>query len=174
MKSSLLLFAAVLLAIVCAPLQGRSPQQGAPAPALAPIPAATPAQATDMKNPVKPTAESQAQAKSVYARDCALCHGDNGNGQSDLAKSMELTMNDWTNPASLANKTDGELFRVIRNGKDKMPPEDAARAKDTEVWNLIIYIRTFSKGRTAAPAPAAPATPAPPTNVTGAQTPTPQ
>jgi mono/diheme cytochrome c family protein len=168
MKSSLLLFAAVLLAIVvCAPLQGRSPQQGAPAPALAPTPAAAPAQTTDMKNPVKPTAESQARAKTLYTMDCALCHGDNGNGQTDLGKSMELTMDDWTNPATLTNKTDGDLFRVIRNGKDKMPPEDASRAKDTEVWNLIIYIRTLSKGHAAsAPAPAAPATPAPPTGVT--------
>jgi mono/diheme cytochrome c family protein len=171
MKSSLLLFAAVLLAIaVCAPLQGRSPQQGAPTPALAPTPAAAPAQTTDMKNPVKPTAESQARAKTLYGMDCALCHGDNGNGQTDLGKSMELTMDDWTNPATLTNKTDGELFRVIRNGKDKMPPEDASRAKDAEVWNMIIYIRTFSKGQPAA----APTAPAAPTKVTGTQTPTAQ
>jgi mono/diheme cytochrome c family protein len=167
MKSSLLLFTAVLLAAVCIPVQGRSPQQSAPAPALVPTPAAAPAQATDMKNPVKPTAESQAKAKALYAMDCALCHGDNGNGQTDLAKSMELTMEDWTNPASLANKTDGELFRIIRNGKDKMPPEDPARAKDADVWSLVNYIRTFSKGQPAsAPAPAAPAPPAAPTGVT--------
>jgi cytochrome c5 len=169
MKSSLILFAAVLLAVVCAPLQGRSPQQAAPAPALTPAPAAAPAQATDQKNPVKPTAESQAKAKSLYAMDCALCHGDNGNGQTDLGKSMELTMADWTNPASLSGKTDGELFRLIRNGKDKMPPEDAARAKDTDVWGVIIYIRTFSKGQPSAPAaPPAPAAAAPaaPTGVT--------
>jgi mono/diheme cytochrome c family protein len=168
MKLSLLLFAAVLLTAVCAaPLQGRSPQQTTPAPALTPTPTAAPAQAPDLKNPVKPTAESQAKAKTLYGMDCALCHGDNGNGQTDLAKSMELTMADWTNPATLANKSDGELFRIIRNGKDKMPPEDAARAKDSDVWNVIIYIRTFSKGRTAAaPAPAAPAPPAAPTGVT--------
>jgi mono/diheme cytochrome c family protein len=160
-KSSLLLVVAVLLAVVCARMQGRSPQQGAPVPALAPAPAATPAPATEPKNPVtKPTAESQAKAKDLYQIDCALCHGDNGNGQTDLAKSMELTMDDWTNPATLANKTDAQLFTVIRNGKGKMPPEDASRAKDMEVWNLIIYIRKFA---TNPPAPAAaPATPAAP------------
>ena len=173
MKSSLLFFAAVLLAAFCAPMQGRSPQKAAPAPALSPAPAAAPAQATDQKNPVKPTAETQAKAKALYGMDCALCHGDNGNGQTDLGKSMELTMADWTNPASLANKSDGELFRIIRNGKDKMPPEDPARAKDSDVWSVIIYIRSFSKGQpmtpVAAPAPAAPATsaaPAAPTNMT--------
>ena len=152
LKSSLLLFVAALLLVVCAPLQGRSPQQGTPAPAMAPAPAETPAPPVQVKNPVKPTAESQGKAKNLYQIDCAMCHGDNGNGQTDLAKSMELTIDDWTNPATLANKTDGDLFNIIRNGKDKMPPEAEGRAKDTEVWNLIIYIRSFSKGQPAVPA----------------------
>ena len=49
---------------------------------------------------------------------------------------------------------DSELFNIIRNGKEKMPPESDGRATDTEVWNLIIYIRSFSKGQSPAPAPA--------------------
>jgi hypothetical protein len=54
--------------------------------------------------------------------------------------------------------SDQQLFDAIRKGKgDKMPPEDPGRAKDVDVWNLIIYIRAFSKGQPAAPAPAAPA-----------------
>jgi len=159
LKSSMLLFAAALLAVLFASVQGGSQQNGTPAPAMQaerPI-AATPA--TQAKNPVKPTAESQAKAKSLYQIDCALCHGEIGNGKTDLATSMNLTIADWTNPTTLANKTDADLFTVIRNGKgDKMPPEDAARAKDNEVWSLITYIRAFSKGHTATPeTPAAPA-----------------
>lgn len=84
-----------------------------------------------------------------------MCHGDNGNGKTDLASSMDLTLDDWTDPKSLAGKPDGQLFTTIRNGKDKMPPEDPARAKDDEVWNLVVYIRSFSKGRTATPSTAA-------------------
>jgi mono/diheme cytochrome c family protein len=160
LKSSSLFLAAMVLVAVCAPLLGRSPQAGTPAPALAPAQAAAPTAPVPLKNPVKPTAESLAKAKQLYAIDCALCHGDNGNGKTDLATSMSLTMEDWTNPATLANKTDGDLFTVIRNGKDKMPPEDAARAKDVDVWNVILYIRNFSKGQPAAPVQAA--APAPP------------
>jgi hypothetical protein len=44
------------------------------------------------------------------------------------------------------------LFDTIRNGKDKMPPEEAGRANDTMVWNLIIYIRNISKSQPMAPA----------------------
>lgn len=158
MKSSLLVFALVLLAIAVAPIRGGSQQPAAPAAALAPTQAVSPQPAQATKNPVKPTVESQAKAKALYQIDCAMCHGDNGNGKTDLAKSMELTMDDWSSPATLASKQDWELFNTIRTGKNKMPAEGDGRAKDTEVWNLIIYMRSFSKGQPMpAAAPAAPA-----------------
>jgi cytochrome c5 len=101
------------------------------------------------------------KAKKTYAVDCAMCHGDNGNGKTDLAKDMSLVLDDWTNPGSIGSKTDKQLFEVIRNGKDKMPAEDASRAKDDDVKAMIYYIRSFSTGQPAS-APAAPAAPADP------------
>lgn len=173
LKSLLLLSAAMLFAIAPASVSGRIAQEAAPAQdaapaAQAPAPAAQAAapvkgpMAADAKNPVTPTAASQAEAKSVYSRDCALCHGDNGNGKTDLASSMQLTLSDWTDSKTLAARHDGELFNMIRVGNSKMPGEDAGRAKDTVVWNMILYIRGFSKAQTAAApvpvrAPAAPA-----------------
>jgi mono/diheme cytochrome c family protein len=125
------------------------PQEAAPAPAAAAA-----------KNPVKPTADSQAKAKKLYSLDCAMCHNDNGNGKSDLAKDMQLKLSDWTDPKTLGAKSDKELFDMIRTGKDKMPAEAEGRAKNDEIWNLIIYIRSLSKNQ---PVPeAAPA--AAPTN----------
>jgi mono/diheme cytochrome c family protein len=116
-------------------------------------------QATPSTNPVKQTPAGMEKGKKLYAIDCALCHGDNGNGKTDLATSMNITLADWTDPKSLADKSDQELFNDIRKGKgDKMPPEDAGRAKDDDIWNLIHYIRAMSKNQ---PAPAAPAAPAP-------------
>ena len=115
-------------------------------------------QATPSTNPVKQTAAGMERGKKLYAMDCALCHGDNGNGKTDLATSMNVTLGDWTDPKSLADKPDQELFNVIRKGKgDKMPPEDTSRAKDDDIWNVIHYIRALSKGQPSAPAPAAPA-----------------
>jgi cytochrome c len=145
LKPFLFLSAVVLFVIVPVPdstlASGPAAQDAAPA----------------STNPVKPTAASQEKAKKLYAMDCAMCHGDNGNGKTDLATSMTLTLLDWTDPKSLASVSDHELFEIIRKGKgDKMPPEDPSRAKDDEVWNLVIYIRAFSKNQPAAPAPAAP------------------
>jgi cytochrome c len=153
-KSTLLFFLGGLLVAVCLPIAGRNPLAASPVSAL--VPAQNAAPATPAKNPVKPTAESQAKAKTLYRRDCAFCHGDNGDGKN----TMDVTLADWANPSSLASKTDSDLFATIRNGVgDKMPPEDAGRAADTDIWNLIIYIRSLSKNHS--PAPAATPVPAP-------------
>ena len=141
MKPFLVLSAATLLVFAPALATGFRPQEATPAPT-----------APAIKNPVKPTAASQEKAKKLYVVDCAMCHGSNGNGQTDLAKDMQLTLGDWTDPKTLADKPDQELFNAIRNGKDKMPAEAEGRAKSDEVWNLILYIRGFSKGQPVAPA----------------------
>ena len=108
-----------------------------------------PAPAPSGTNPVKPTAASRERAKKLYEMDCAMCHGANGDGKTDLANDMQLTLGDWIDPKTLADKPDEDLFNAIRNGK--MPPEAEGRAKNDDVWNLILYIRGMSKGQPAAP-----------------------
>jgi len=146
LKSTLLLFAVALVIVAPLASAGRAPQQTTPeASPAAPATATAPA-----KNPVKPTAESLAKAKQLYGIDCAMCHNDNGNGKSDLANSMGLNLPDLTDPKTLETKTDGDLFTLFRNGKDKMPGEDPGRAKDNDVWNLVSYVRNLSTSQTAA------------------------
>ncbi len=106
---------------------------------------------------------TMARAKEIYSFDCAICHGPNGNGKTDLAKDMQLSLSDFTDPKTLEGKSDDQLYDLIRKGKDKMPAEDAARAKNDEIKAIVQYIRTFSKDQPAAPA-AAPAPETPPSS----------
>ncbi len=143
----------ILFAFAPAPVQGPASQDAAQAPIIG-----------TAKNHTKITPDSLAKAKKLYAVDCAMCHGDNGNGQTDLAKDMGLKLSDWSDAKTLAGKSDEDLFAFIRKGKDKMPSEDPNRAKDDEVWNLIAYIRSMpNMPKEAAPTPAPDAAPAPPT-----------
>jgi mono/diheme cytochrome c family protein len=142
-KPVLLLSSAIFLGFACSYLISPAAVKASQEPAAAPAPNAAP---NTTPNPVKATPESQAKAKKTYGFDCALCHGANGNGKTDLAKDMQLTLDDLSDPKTLSGKTDGDLFDIIRKGKDKMPPEDAARAKDDDVWNLVIYVRSLAKG----------------------------
>ncbi len=95
------------------------------------------------ENPVKPTPESLAKAKKTYAIDCAMCHGEKGDGKGDMAADIK-NVTDFTKPEALRDLTDGELFYIIRKGKGDMPPE-GERAKNDDVWNLVNYVRAFSK-----------------------------
>ena len=142
LKSLLLFTAVVLLVIASASAPARSPQESAATPAAK-----------------KMSPEAVAKAKKVYNLDCAMCHGAAGDGKSDLAKDMQLSMLDWTDPKALNGKTDQQLFDAIRKGSGKMPPEDQSRAKDEEVRDLVQYIRRFAKEGTAGPAAPAPQPP---------------
>jgi mono/diheme cytochrome c family protein len=145
--SGLLLLPISLLWIILVP-QTLAPQASASqAQEPATPPAAPPAVAphvTTKPNPIKPTPESQAHAKKMWGYECAMCHGLNGDGKGDLVDAMKLTVKDYTNPASLKDMSDGEMFDIIKNGKGQMPGE-GDRAKTDDVWNLVIYIRSLSK-----------------------------
>jgi mono/diheme cytochrome c family protein len=73
-----------------------------------------------------------------------MCHGKEGNGKGKVAIEMKLKMNDETDPATLKDRTDGELFYIIKKGKDQMPPE-GDRVKDETVWDMVNYVRSFAK-----------------------------
>ena len=139
MVKSFALFASVVLLAVAAASAPARPPQEANQPAAG----------------KKSGGEGMAKAKKVYEMDCALCHGAAGDGKTDLAKDMQLSLMDWSDPKTLAGQSDQNLIDIIRKGKGKMPPEDAARATNDEVKNMVLYIRKFAKDQPASAAPAA-------------------
>ena len=106
--------------------------------------AALPVEAAKQPNPVKPTPESLARGKKWFTIDCAMCHGDTGNGKGETAHDMKLTISDFTDPNTLKDRTDGEIFYVIKNGHPDMPPE-GPRVKTEENWDLVNYVRSLAK-----------------------------
>jgi mono/diheme cytochrome c family protein len=106
--------------------------------------------ATERKNPVKPTPENLAEAKKFFGFDCAMCHGASGDGKGDLSASMGLKMTDWRDTSTVADLPDGELFDIIVKGKGKMEGE-GDRIKAEMAWKLVNYVRTLAKKE---PAPA--------------------
>ena len=97
------------------------------------------------KNPVAVTAESVAAGKQVYQRYCASCHGLNaegGSGSDISPPAPDLTDSEWKR-----GSTDGEIFDVIKNG---VPPDLnmepwGDRINDTNIWNVVNYVRSLAK-----------------------------
>ncbi len=103
-----------------------------------------PVSVTKEANPVKSSPESLARAKRWWTLDCAMCHGKDGDGKGETAREMKLMVADFTNPDTLKNRTDGEIFYIIKNGHNDMPAE-GERVKVNETWDLVNYVRAFGK-----------------------------
>jgi len=146
------LFLALILATGC--LWAQEEKKETPPPAgtttTAPAPAPAPAHPAEIsaedkarKNPMKFTEVSVDRGKKIFGTQCALCHGDKGDGKGGLAVDMKLNMPDFTKPDTLKDRTDGELFTIIGTGRDPMPPQ-AGRMTDERRWNLVNYLRALS------------------------------
>ena len=109
------------------------------------------------KNPVKTSPEGLAEARKMYGYDCAMCHGKTGDGKGEIVESMKLTMRDWRDPATLAGKTDGELFYLITKGKGKMTGEGDRQTEKLR-WNLVNLVRSMAAKGASAAKPAAAST----------------
>jgi mono/diheme cytochrome c family protein len=98
-----------------------------------------PAEARNMKNPVK----GVGNAKKNVEINCVSCHGPTGKGDGPAAAALPPPKPaDWTS-AKVQGQTDGELFWKITNGRGAMPPWKHLPEKDR--WEIVNYIRTLKK-----------------------------
>ncbi len=138
-----------LSALLLTGFQLASAQQTPNVPSSKPSPyAVIPVEDAKKENPVKSSPESLARAKKWWTLDCEMCHGKNGDGKGETAKDMKLTMMDFTDTATLKDRTDGEIFYIIKNGHNDMPAE-GPRVKEEEGWDLVNYVRAFAKKKDA-------------------------
>ena len=137
---ALFLLAVALIAQQSSAPAGQNPPAGQNSPSYAAIPV----DAAKAPNPVKSSPESLARARKWWTLDCVMCHGKDGNGKGDTAVDMKLTIADFTDPNTLKDRTDGELFYIIKNGHQDMPPE-GPRIKTEEGWDLVNYVRSLVK-----------------------------
>jgi cytochrome c len=119
-----------------------TPQQ--PSAASAEVPAKIPPEERNRKNPVPPVADSIEYGRLIFSSQCTMCHGATGDGKGKLAKKYEFGLPDFTEPATQARRTDGELFYILTHGHGKMTGE-GDRLKDKVKWDIVNYIRSLSK-----------------------------
>ncbi len=135
---------ALLLFVLALPAQ-----QSAPPASNSSAYAAIPVEAARQQNPVKATPESIEHAKKWWTLDCVMCHGKAGDGKGETAQDMKLKLVDFTDPATLKDRTDGEIYYIIKNGHSDMPPE-GQRIKTEEGWDLVNYVRSLAKTKPSA------------------------
>ena len=101
----------------------------------------------DLKQVNNPTVDfdsSIKRGKDMFAKNCAKCHGLNGNGYGVVAHGFSTWPRQlwaWYKADSAA---DSYLYWIIENGKSDMPPWGLVLSEE-ERWDLINYIKTIKK-----------------------------
>jgi len=75
-------------------------------------------------------------AAATFKAKCAMCHGADGKGG-------KMGTRDFAS-AEVKAETDAQLTEIITKGKGKMPSYDG-KLKDTEIKDLVTYIRSLAK-----------------------------
>ena len=97
--------------------------------------------AARQKNPFGGDTAAWRDAIEHYGDHCAMCHGADGRGRTELAENMYPKVPDLADP-TVQRLTDGALFSIIQNGvrwtgmpawKREHSPEDT--------WRLVSLVR---------------------------------
>ncbi|MGP0070726.1 MAG: c-type cytochrome [Bryobacteraceae bacterium] len=97
--------------------------------------------AQKLKSPVAYGKKSVDRGRVIFLQNCTSCHGENGKAEGSLiADATDLT----TPSLYKSGASEGEIFRSIRDGAgDQMPAFKSQLASETDVWNLVNFIRSL-------------------------------
>jgi mono/diheme cytochrome c family protein len=103
---------------------------------------AIPASARNQQNPVPATQENLRDARLHFADHCAICHANDGSGDSMIGRGL------YPKPPDLREHetqklSDGEIFWIIENGVrfTGMPAFGGTHDSQQDSWKLVRFIR---------------------------------
>jgi mono/diheme cytochrome c family protein len=105
--------------------------------------AATPAAVRNRPNPVQKTDAVLDEALEHFADHCAVCHGNDGRGDTAMGRGLYPKAPDLR-AAETQSLTDGEIFSIIENGVrlTGMPAwGDGTDEGERSSWALVHFIR---------------------------------
>ncbi|MEO5936863.1 MAG: cytochrome c [Terriglobales bacterium] len=104
---------------------------------------ATPSSAKSLKSPVASSPENLQMGLEHFADHCAVCHANNGRGDTMFGRNMYPKPPDLRQPQT-QNLADGEIYFIIQNGVrlTGMPAfGQPNRTDDQGSWQLVQFIR---------------------------------
>jgi mono/diheme cytochrome c family protein len=124
------------------------------------------------ENPVPADEVSVSRGRELFAINCRMCHGPNGEGNGPIAAAIVNKPANLTSDVT-QSKSDGALFLTITNGVlGRMPPmNENFFVRDR--WDLVNYIRTLKPTTQPAAQPTGQPTVEPTGQPTAQPTPTP-
>ncbi len=100
-----------------------------------------PASQRNEANPFPQSSEVLAEARAHFADHCAICHGNDGSGKTQMGQNLYPKAPDMR-LLQTQNLTDGEIYYTIHNGiRLTGMPAWGTDVKDEDSWKLVLFIR---------------------------------
>ena len=99
--------------------------------------------ARSLTNPVEPSPEAIAEGREHFADHCAVCHANDGSGNTEMGQGLWPKAPDMRLPQT-QNLSDGELFWIIENGVrfTGMPGwRTGTKEGESSSWQLVHFVR---------------------------------
>lgn len=111
------------------------------------VPADRRAEVKQLTSPVEVTDDVISEGKKLYEGKgtCFNCHGKSGKGDGPAGSVLKPAPRDLTDCKFQKNRSDGELFWIIKNGSPGtgMISLVPGALSEEEAWKVISYVRTF-------------------------------
>jgi mono/diheme cytochrome c family protein len=96
-----------------------------------------PAQASARPNPLAKSPELAAGGRKVFQRNCASCHGVEGEGlKAKKAADLRLPL--------VQQQSDGALFWKISNGNQRRGMPSFSGLPEMQRWQVVLFLRTLT------------------------------
>jgi cytochrome c oxidase cbb3-type subunit 3 len=85
------------------------------------------------------------RGRVIFKRACVACHGQIGTGRGLLAQLIQIPMMDFTESENMKKMTDGDLLKIIREGKGDYMPSWKGILGDNEIADVASYVRMLAR-----------------------------
>ncbi len=111
---------------------------------------AVPARRARAENPIEEADADLEEARDLFLEECSDCHGETGQNDGRGAEEADMTCAPLLTDSELLERTDGELFWKIREGRESMP-NTLDTLRDQDRWLLVHYLRSLVSNETSPP-----------------------
>jgi mono/diheme cytochrome c family protein len=93
------------------------------------------------------SAEARERGRALFAMHCALCHGEDGDGEGQRREGLTTRPRNFTDPSWQRSVSPRRVFFVIREGKAGTAMPAWPSLSDEDAWDVTAYVLSLEETR---------------------------